>query len=166
MVFSSVFLIHTCTMITWKPTQLASCATALPVLPSSSRYQDQQCHNQCCFLSGTISSKVQKSKSAPLGPSIFGALGSACDWVAVFPKRAAQYTLPTQKINKLKLPEPEKLLKFLIAAFLSQPTVVDNETSSADCCVRSAMMIKGLRIRKTQETLLLFVFVKMLFIFS
>lgn len=44
--------------------------------------------------------------------------------------------------------------------------MADNATASADCCVRDAMVIKGLRIRKAQEMLLFFVFYEKAFYFQ
>lgn len=44
--------------------------------------------------------------------------------------------------------------------------MADNATASADCCVRGATVIKGLRIRKAQEMLLFFVFYENAFYFQ
>lgn len=87
--------------------------------------------------------------------------------IAVFYKRATWYWLVTQKKSELKLSEPEELYNSSLVPF-SLSLVWSTMSLQWPLLIIVWVVpwgIKELRIRETEETLLLFVFMKVLFIF-
>lgn len=86
MFFSSavVFLTHTCTKMTWKPAQLASCATALPGvggIPPQADIRTSSAITRAVFFLEPFQAKC---RGPSLPPWVSASLGlwalSACDW--------------------------------------------------------------------------------------